>query len=107
MVRNSQPPGHRALAARPTHYGWRCRRSRYHIVPALGTRVSKRCPACEQEYPDTAVFCPTDGATLVALSTGESLVGAVIADRYLIEGGGGGGGGCTWGAMCGFPSRWP
>lgn len=85
MVRNSQPPGHRALAARPTHYGRRCCRSRYHIVPAQGTRVSKRCPACEQEYPETAVFCPTDGATLVALSTGESLVGAVIADRYLIE----------------------
>ena len=47
--------------------------------------MPKRCPACEQEHPDSAVFCPTDGSTLVPSVTDGGLVGAVIADRYVIE----------------------
>ena len=43
----------------------------------------KKCPKCGVEYPDANTLCPADG---VALETSkDSLVGAILADKYRIE----------------------
>ncbi|MFN8570613.1 MAG: serine/threonine-protein kinase [Gemmatimonadaceae bacterium] len=42
----------------------------------------KVCPQCGTKYDAEHRFCARDGATLVAESPNDSLIGAVIADRY-------------------------
>ncbi|HEX8724884.1 MAG TPA: serine/threonine-protein kinase [Gemmatimonadaceae bacterium] len=44
------------------------------------------CPQCGTEYGPEQRFCPTDGTPLRAQSPHDSLVGQVIADRYLVTG---------------------
>ena len=46
--------------------------------------MAKVCPTCEKEYGDDVLYCSADGATLQSLAPGDDLVGAVVADRYLI-----------------------
>jgi serine/threonine protein kinase len=47
--------------------------------------VSARiCPQCGTRYEGEVRFCSLDGATLVAEGPAASLVGSVIADRYLV-----------------------
>ncbi len=43
----------------------------------------KKCPKCGGEYPDTTTLCPADGIALE--TTGDSLIGQVIAGKYRIE----------------------
>jgi eukaryotic-like serine/threonine-protein kinase len=48
-------------------------------------REIKRCPECSQRYGPEARFCPFDGAELDAQTydpAGDSLLGAIIDDRY-------------------------
>jgi len=42
----------------------------------------KVCPQCGTKYDAEHRFCQRDGATLVAENPNESLIGAIIADRY-------------------------
>ncbi|MHB1225678.1 MAG: serine/threonine-protein kinase, partial [Gemmatimonadaceae bacterium] len=51
-------------------------------TPSSSPRI---CPQCEASYPADVRFCPVDGATLIATTTGDDLVGQVIADRYHVE----------------------
>lgn len=44
----------------------------------------KVCPQCGTKYDAEHRFCQRDGATLVAENPNESLIGAIIADRYHI-----------------------
>src|SRR5688500_12057659 len=46
--------------------------------------MPKTCPVCGATYPDANVFCLSDGPTLRAADTAGDLIGAVIADRYLV-----------------------
>jgi serine/threonine-protein kinase len=46
--------------------------------------MPKLCPACGASFEDTLAFCPTDGAALRPDGGGPSLVGSVIAGRYLV-----------------------
>jgi len=46
---------------------------------------AKLCPQCGTRYEGDNRFCTLDGATLVAESPADSLAGAVLADRYLID----------------------
>jgi serine/threonine-protein kinase len=46
--------------------------------------MPKICPICGTNYPDTNVFCLTDGSTLHAAGVSEDLIGSVVADRYLV-----------------------
>jgi serine/threonine-protein kinase len=46
--------------------------------------MSKVCPVCSTAYPDANAFCSIDGSTLRALEHAESLIGSVVADRYLV-----------------------
>ncbi|MEP6692693.1 MAG: protein kinase, partial [Gemmatimonadaceae bacterium] len=45
--------------------------------------MAKTCPTCGKTFDDKKAFCPDDMSTLV-LSGDDTLVGTVIADRYLI-----------------------
>jgi eukaryotic-like serine/threonine-protein kinase len=47
--------------------------------------MPKTCPVCATTYPDTDAFCPKDGSTLRLDEGATSLVGSVIADRYLVS----------------------
>ncbi|MCC6245655.1 MAG: protein kinase [Gemmatimonadaceae bacterium] len=47
--------------------------------------MPKTCASCQTTYPDTMVFCPTDGTSLRADESSGDLVGTVIADRYLVS----------------------
>ncbi len=47
--------------------------------------MSKTCPVCATVYADTDAFCPKDGTTLRMDETANTLVGSVIADRYLVS----------------------
>jgi eukaryotic-like serine/threonine-protein kinase len=47
--------------------------------------MSKTCPVCATVYPDSDAFCPKDGTTLRLDEGASSLVGSVIADRYLVS----------------------
>jgi len=47
--------------------------------------MPKTCPVCSTTYPDTDAFCPKDGSTLRLDEGSASLVGSVIADRYLVS----------------------
>lgn len=47
--------------------------------------MSKTCPVCATIYPDADAFCPKDGSTLRPVERNASLVGSVIADRYLVN----------------------
>ena len=44
----------------------------------------KICPTCGTEYPADERFCPRDGSALRAQGGGSDLLGAIIADRYLV-----------------------
>ena len=44
----------------------------------------KICPTCGTEYPADERFCPRDGSALRAQDGGTSLIGSIIADRYLV-----------------------
>ncbi len=46
--------------------------------------MSKVCPTCGTNYSDGNAFCPADGTTLRAAEIGASLIGNVVADRYLV-----------------------
>ncbi|MGZ8378489.1 MAG: serine/threonine-protein kinase [Gemmatirosa sp.] len=46
--------------------------------------MPKVCPVCSTAYPDTNAFCSLDGSTLRTLEHAESLIGSVVADRYLV-----------------------
>lgn len=46
--------------------------------------MPKVCPVCSNSFPDTSVFCPTDGSSLLSADANGDLIGTVIADRYLI-----------------------
>lgn len=45
----------------------------------------KLCPQCGREYGADDRFCTVDGAALVASGTSASLIGTVLADRYLVH----------------------
>ncbi len=47
----------------------------------------RSCPQCGKSYGDDDRFCTVDGATLISTdsSAGDSLVGTVLADRYLVQ----------------------
>ena len=47
----------------------------------------RSCPQCGKSYGDDDRFCTVDGATLVSTDTAarNSLVGTVLADRYLVQ----------------------
>ncbi|MEP7380815.1 MAG: protein kinase [Gemmatimonadota bacterium] len=47
----------------------------------------RSCPQCGKSYDDDDRFCTVDGATLISADggTGSSLVGTVLADRYLVK----------------------
>ena len=47
--------------------------------------MPKTCPVCATTYPDSDAFCPKDGSTLRLDEGATSLVGSVIADRYLVS----------------------
>ncbi|MEP7346887.1 MAG: protein kinase, partial [Gemmatimonadaceae bacterium] len=47
-------------------------------------KKGKVCPQCGTRYDAEHRFCTRDGATLVAENPNESLLGAIIADRYHI-----------------------
>ncbi len=47
--------------------------------------MSKTCPVCSTVYPDADAFCPKDGTTLRTDEAAATLVGSVIADRYLVS----------------------
>jgi eukaryotic-like serine/threonine-protein kinase len=47
--------------------------------------MPKTCPVCSTTYPDSDAFCPKDGSTLRLDDGAASLVGSVIADRYLVS----------------------
>lgn len=47
--------------------------------------MPKTCTSCQTTYPDTMVFCPTDGTSLRADVSSGDLIGTVIADRYLVN----------------------
>ncbi len=47
--------------------------------------MSKTCPVCATVYEDSDAFCPKDGTTLRMDETAKTLVGSVIADRYLVS----------------------
>ena len=46
--------------------------------------MPKLCPACGASFEDTLAFCPADGAALRPQGAGATLVGTVIAGRYLV-----------------------
>lgn len=45
---------------------------------------TKTCPQCGRSYGDADRFCTVDGAALVAAG-GASLIGTVVADRFLVQ----------------------
>ena len=47
--------------------------------------MPKTCTSCGTTYPDTMVFCPTDGTSLRMDDAEGELIGTVIADRYLVN----------------------
>ena len=48
--------------------------------------MAKLCPQCGKEYSDDDRFCTIDGAALIASGGGaNSLIGTVLADRYLVQ----------------------
>ncbi len=42
----------------------------------------KICPTCSTEYPANERFCPRDGSALHSQSSGNDLVGSILAERY-------------------------
>ena len=46
--------------------------------------AAKICPQCGTEFPATERFCAQDGTALRSKESATDLIGAVIADRYLI-----------------------
>ena len=46
--------------------------------------VAKICPQCGTEFPATERFCAQDGTALRSKESATDLIGAVVADRYLI-----------------------
>ena len=46
--------------------------------------MPKICPVCGGTFDDVSVFCPSDGASLRADAREATLVGSVIAERYLV-----------------------
>ena len=47
--------------------------------------MAKLCSACGTTYDDAVTFCPADGAALRPVGDDATLVGAVIAGRYLVS----------------------
>ena len=47
--------------------------------------MPKTCTSCGTTYPDSMVFCPSDGTSLRLDESGGDLIGTVIADRYLVN----------------------
>ncbi|GLC25481.1 serine/threonine-protein kinase [Roseisolibacter agri] len=46
--------------------------------------MPKVCPVCGTSYDDQNSFCSIDGSTLRVVESAESVVGSVVADRYLV-----------------------
>jgi len=53
-------------------------------APVAGPAV-KVCPTCGKDYSATVRFCPDDGAVLRLREAPDSIVGAIVANRYLIQ----------------------
>ncbi|MEW6731225.1 MAG: bifunctional serine/threonine-protein kinase/formylglycine-generating enzyme family protein [Acidobacteriota bacterium] len=48
--------------------------------------MSKQCPVCNTEYPDSATFCPSDGSTLPGTQNStDRFIGRILDSKYLIE----------------------
>lgn len=47
--------------------------------------MSKSCPQCGKEYGDDDRFCTVDGAALISAGGANTLIGTVLADRYLVQ----------------------
>jgi eukaryotic-like serine/threonine-protein kinase len=46
---------------------------------------TKVCPQCGRTYPTADRFCTVDGAALMSSGNADSLIGAVLAERYLVQ----------------------
>jgi len=46
--------------------------------------MTKVCPTCATQHDDSTIFCPIDGAVLLAGRPESSLIGTIISDRYLV-----------------------
>jgi serine/threonine-protein kinase len=53
------------------------------IAPA--TPLAKVCPRCGDFFSEELRFCPNDGAALQARHKDESLIGQMVAERYLVQ----------------------
>jgi eukaryotic-like serine/threonine-protein kinase len=53
--------------------------------PATSTPNVKLCPSCGREYAVDVRFCPDDGSVLRLRDAKDTLVGQIVADRYLIH----------------------
>lgn len=51
---------------------------------AVDCAVTKVCPTCAAQHEDSLIFCPLDGAVLRTDPSDASLIGTILADRYLI-----------------------
>ncbi|MBK6845818.1 MAG: protein kinase [Gemmatimonadetes bacterium] len=47
--------------------------------------MARTCPQCGKEYSDDDRFCTVDGAALISAGGANSLIGTVLADRYLVQ----------------------
>lgn len=50
-----------------------------------GAAQVKLCPSCHKTYTAAIRFCPDDGSVLRLSDAADSLIGAIIAGRYLIQ----------------------
>ncbi|MDP1857770.1 MAG: protein kinase [Gemmatimonadaceae bacterium] len=46
---------------------------------------TKLCPQCGRTYPDADRFCTVDGAALMSSGGSDTLIGTVLAERYLVQ----------------------
>src|SRR5687768_2208033 len=54
------------------------------MMTDLASTARLRCPDCLAVFRTAFTFCPADGATLIQCVE-EPLIGATVADRYILE----------------------
>ena len=54
------------------------------MMPDIASTIRLRCPDCLAVFRSAFTFCPADGATLIQCVE-EPLLGATIADRYVLQ----------------------